>query len=76
VTGLSAGASAVNDLLARHPAANVRVFVVWKPMLASDVTPTTRFTMQRIADRRVRQYWDEQHTLARRMNVRTRRQHY
>ena len=47
----------------------MRVFVVWEPMLASDVTPPTTVAMQRITDHRVRQYWDEQHALARRMKA-------
>jgi hypothetical protein len=36
-------------------------------MLATDVTPPTKPAMDRLSDRRVRQYWDEHHTLARRM---------
>jgi hypothetical protein len=47
----------------------VQVFVVWEPMLVSDVAPPTRFAMHRISDHRVRQYWDEQHTLARQMKA-------
>jgi hypothetical protein len=47
----------------------VLVFVVWEPILASDVTPPTRFAMHRISDRRVRQYWDEQHVVAARMKA-------
>jgi hypothetical protein len=43
------------------------VFVVWEPILATDLTPPSKLVMQRISDRRVRQYWDEQHTIARRM---------
>ena len=38
-------------------------------MLASDVTPPTKVAMQRITDRRVRQYWDAEHALARRMKA-------
>ena len=43
------------------------MFVVWEPILASDVTPPTKFAMQHIMDHRVRQYWDPEHALARRM---------
>ena len=42
---------------------------MWEPILASDVTPPTRFAMHRISDRRVHQYWDEQHVLAARMKA-------
>ena len=31
------------------------------------MAPPTTFVMDRISDRRVRQYWDEEHVLARRM---------
>ncbi len=47
----------------------MQLFVVWEPILASDVAPPTRLAMHRISDRRVRQYWDEQHVLAGRMKT-------
>jgi hypothetical protein len=45
------------------------VFLVWEPILPSDVAPPTKIAMHRISDRRVRQYWDEQHVLARRLKA-------
>ena len=43
--------------------------MVWEPMLASDVAPPTSLAMHLISDRRVRQYWDKQHALARQMKT-------
>ena len=45
----------------------MRVFVVWQPMLPSDViAPTTR-VLRRLSDPRATQFWDKNHVLARRM---------
>lgn len=45
----------------------MRVFAVWEPMLATDWLPPSRFVLRRLPDLRVRQYWDRDHALARRM---------
>jgi hypothetical protein len=45
----------------------VVVFAVWQPMLPTDLAPPVTWVLSRMADRRVRQYWDPNHVLARRM---------
>jgi hypothetical protein len=49
--------------LRRHPELPVRVFVVWQPILPTDWAPPTTFVMNRIPDRRARQYWDPDHVV-------------
>jgi hypothetical protein len=43
------------------------VFVVWEPILATDWWRPTSFAMGRIPDRRVQQYWDPDHLVAKQM---------
>ena len=43
------------------------MFVVWEPMIGTDVTRPAKLAMHLISDRRARHYWDEQHILARHM---------
>jgi hypothetical protein len=57
----------VNQVLRRQPAARVRVFAVWEPMLAIDWTPPNSRALARLGDARVRQFWDSEHVLASRM---------
>lgn len=47
--------------------ANVEVLAVWEPMLPSDWLPPTTLVMRRLSDRRIRQFWDPQHLVAKRM---------
>jgi len=61
------GASAVEELLKEHSAANVRVFAVWEPILLTDWSAPTDFALRRLSDHRVRQFWDKDHTVARAM---------
>jgi hypothetical protein len=53
--------------LRRHPDTPARVFVIWEPILPTDWSPPTTFAMNRISDRRVQQYWDPDHQMARRL---------
>ena len=47
-----------------NPAAPLRVFVVWEPVLPTDwVTPTTS-VLARVPDRRAVQFWDPDHQLS------------
>ncbi len=39
----------------------MRVLVVWEPILATDWRPPSGSTLARMADRRVRQFWDPKH---------------
>jgi len=47
----------------------VAVLAVWEPMLPTDWTSPTGFVLRRMRDRRVRQYWDPNHLIARRMGI-------
>src|SRR5262245_19441670 len=51
------GASAVDDILRATPQRG-RVFIVWEPVLASDLVPPTTGTLARVSDPRAAQYWD------------------
>ena len=61
------GASAVEKSLEQHPDVKVRVFAVWEPILRIDWIPPTTGVLSRLSDRRVRQYWDKEHSLAKAM---------
>jgi hypothetical protein len=45
----------------------VQVIAVWEPILWTDRRAPTTMTLSRLADPRVRQFWDEAHTMALRM---------
>ena len=53
------GASAVQKLLESRPELDVRVFVIWEPVIVTDIAPPTSGTLARIPDGRVAQFWDE-----------------
>jgi hypothetical protein len=38
---------------------DIRVFVVWEPVLATDWGPPSTATLRRVTDGRVQQYWDK-----------------
>jgi hypothetical protein len=61
------GASAVEKILAAQPDAKVRVFAVWEPILPTDFSAPATFTLRRLSDRRVTQFWDKRHVLAQAM---------
>jgi len=61
------GASAVADMLKRHPNWKLRVFVVWEAVRATDSIGPPRGTYARIPDRRVTQFWDRELTLSQRI---------
>ncbi len=52
------GASALQDLLRKSPDAGLRAFVVWEPVLWSDLTPPLTKVLARVSDGRVAQFWD------------------
>jgi len=52
------GASALNKLLAEQKDAGIRVFVVWEPVLPTDLGAPSTTTLNRLSDPRVSQYWD------------------
>jgi hypothetical protein len=53
------GASALGDVLKRVAGRPVRVFVVWEPVLWTDLAPPTSKVLSLISDSRASQYWDK-----------------
>ena len=58
------GASALESLLEKQTDSHLRVFVVWEPVLATDLTAPSTITLRRIHDPRVKQYWDSNRLLS------------
>lgn len=61
------GASAFQELLEEQPASDVRVFVIWEPVLPSDLFAPSTSSLNRISDARVSQYWDKPRVVSRSM---------
>ena len=61
------GASALESLLETQTDPHLRVFVIWEPVLATDLTAPSTITLRRIHDPRVSQYWDRNRVLSRAM---------
>ena len=66
------GASALESLLEGQTDPHLRVFVIWEPVLVTDVTAPSTITLRRIHDRRVAQYWDRHRVLSHAMGERGR----
>lgn len=58
------GASALESLLETQTDSRLRVFVVWEPVLATDLTAPSTITLRRLHDSRVKQYWDSKRVLS------------
>ena len=43
------------------------MFAVWQPMLPTDVSAPVTRTLARLSDRRIRQYYDPDHLIAKRL---------
>lgn len=67
------GSSALESLLETHADSHLRVFVVWEPVLATDLTAPSTVTLRRIHDPRVTQYWDRKRVLSHAMGEHDRR---
>ncbi len=52
------GASALGDLLSAYPDADVRVLVIWLPVIASDQGAPTDDVRKPLQDPRVIEFWD------------------
>ena len=52
------GASALEDLLRRTPDPVLAAFVVWEPVIWSDLAPPLTGVLGRVSDRRAAQFWD------------------
>ena len=58
------GASALEKLLDQQHDQRIRVFVIWEPVLPTDLgSPSTR-TLARLSDLRASQYWDKEHLVS------------
>ena len=58
------GASALEALLETQTDSHLRVFVIWEPVLATDLSAPSTITLRRIHDPRVKQYWDRNRVLS------------
>jgi hypothetical protein len=58
------GSSALEAALEGRPGDDVRAFVVWEPILPSDIAPPTSNDLARCHDGRARQFWDENHLVS------------
>jgi len=58
------GASATETLLKDVSGANMRVFVVWEPVLATDLAAPSTATLRRVSSTRASQYWDKGRALS------------
>ena len=58
------GASATEQLLHEIDSKDVRVFVVWEPVLATDFAAPSTAALARIPDLRAAQYWDRKRALS------------
>ena len=61
------GASALQQVLNDVPNPQVRLFIVWEPVIVSDLWPPTSFVLSRVTDRRAMQFWDGSTSLSRSM---------
>ncbi len=64
MTDLFAGASAVADVLRTHSRADVRVFVVWEPILITDWRRPGPSQTAYLPDPRATHFWDPAHRLS------------
>ena len=60
------------EVLKHQKSDNLVVLVVWEPILPSDWTRPTRPVMARISDKRVIQFWDKDHLIAKRLSAQLR----
>ena len=58
------GASAIEKLLEGHAGSEIRVLIVWEPVLPTDVRAPSSWTLKRISDLRVSQYSDRERLLS------------
>jgi len=58
------GASATGQLLREINGQDVRVFVIWEPVLPTDFVAPSTAALGRIPDARAAQYWDRKRALS------------
>jgi hypothetical protein len=67
------GASALESLLETQTDPHLRVYVIWEPVLATDLSAPSSVALRRIHDLRVKQYWDKDRVLSHAMGEHDRR---
>lgn len=58
------GASATNSVLQAAPKGKVKVFVIWEPIVFSDIVIPADSVLSRVADTRAAQYYDRKHLVS------------
>jgi len=66
------GATATGQLLREINSQDVRVFVIWEPVLPTDFAAPSTAALARIADVRAAQYWDRKRALSHLLGERNR----
>jgi hypothetical protein len=66
------GASALEKLLEQQHDSRIRVFVIWEPVLTTDLGAPSTMTLKRLSDVRVSQYWDKEHLVSQALGERDR----
>jgi len=66
------GASATEQLLREINSQDVRVFVIWEPVLPTDFVAPSTAALARIPDARAAQYWDRKRALSHLLGERNR----
>ncbi len=54
----------MEKLLKEESDPNIRVFVVWEPVLPTDLGAPSTMTLKRVSDLRASQYWDKDHLVS------------
>jgi len=58
------GASAFQKVLDQQRGEKIRVFVIWEPVLPTDLAAPSTMTLKRINDSRASQYYDKDHLVS------------
>jgi hypothetical protein len=66
------GASATGQLLREINSQDIRVFVIWEPVLPTDFVAPSTAALGRIPDARAAQYWDRKRALSHLLGERNR----
>jgi len=66
------GASAIERLFEEPRDRRIQVFVIWEPVLPTDLAAPSTMTLKRISDTRASQYWDKEHLISKLIGERDR----
>jgi hypothetical protein len=62
-----AGGLCTRKLLEEQHDPRIKVFVIWEPVLPTDLAAPSTMTLKRLSDLRVSQYWDKEHLVSKAM---------